>query len=417
MKRVHRHLSYASWRLLTFRRLFLPSTDPIRPTRAPRREISTARSQRPPENAAQESSAPHDETIETTGPNPERPSSLLPQSPLLTHPRVVDPEKHQNRKRRPTTADTDDLRKNPWAMALTSPVRMCAATKARVPAEFMSDWGFIQPKGTEELWFSPLGLMRYELASVKKSKQAAGGTEEDQAQVQMQQAMQQKETRRPLMLRLVDRIPLLRQLNGFLVKGEFQRSRSPVVRLFPPKWRYPHGPITAKEEKRVIWKNDMPDFVLARIRAMAMRKLTRAARLHKHVGASNGVWTAVEMGVSSDAEGDLVEGLKRLEPFERMGTGGVLVIGSEARNPASYQQSPPSSSQSVFPEYVTLPQTQSKVPVFDLSMLFSNAEQEELRGSYPHFQGAAVFFRPDDTVTVQTMLGLWKLKSSLRELP
>lgn len=299
-------------------------------------------------------------------------------------------------------------------MALTSPVRLCAATKARVPAEFMSHWGFIRPKDTEELWFSPLGLMRYELNSVARSKQAAGGAEEDQAQTQMQ-AMQQ--TGRPLMLRIIDRIPLLRLLNGFLVKGEFQRSRSPVVRLLPPKWRYPHGAITAKEEKRVIWKDDMPDFVLRRIRAMAMRKLTRAARLHKHVGASNGVWTAVEMGVSSDAEGDLVEGLKRLKPFERMGTGGVLVIGSEARNPASYQQSPPSSSQSVFPEYVTLPQTQSKVPVFDLSMLFSNAEQEELRSSYPHFQGTAVFFRPDDTVTVQTMLGLWKLKSSLRELP
>ena len=162
----------------------------------------------------------------------------------------------------------------------------------------------------------------------------------------------------------------------------------------------------------------MPEFLLGRMRKMVMLKLTRAARLHKQIGAPNGVWTAVEMGSSGQAEGDLVEGLKQLGLFERMGTGGVLVMGPRERDPsASDQDSPPSSSQSVFPEFVTLPQTQSKVPVFDISVLFSEAEQEELRKSYPHFQGSAIFFRPDDTVTVQTMLALWKLKSALRELP
>lgn len=305
---------------------------------------------------------------------------------------------------------------------------MCSATKVRLPAEFLDEWGFIQRKDSEALWFSPTGLMKPELASAGSKHHGGGeggiGKMEEDSQAQPQPQAQatptnrQKETHRPLMLRMADRIPLIRLLNGLMgSKGVMKKARSPVVRLFPTKWKYPIGPMTSKEEKSVVWRQDMPDFLLERMRNVVMEHVTRAARRHEQIGLPNGVWTAVEMGNTGDAEGDLMEGLTRLEPFGRMGSGGVLVMNSGRDPSQDNPDSPPSSSQSVFPEFVTLPQTQSIVPVFDITVLFSKAEQEELRNSYSHFQGTALFLRPDDTATVKAMLALWKLKRALRELP
>src|SRR5436190_20827977 len=62
-------------------------------------------------------------------------SKSLVQSPLF----IRAENGPKQRKRRPTKEDDDRLRRNPWAMALASPVRKCSATGARMPAEFLGE--------------------------------------------------------------------------------------------------------------------------------------------------------------------------------------------------------------------------------------------------------------------------------------
>lgn len=104
-------------------------------------------------------------------------SSALPRSPLhLKHTSFVS--KARKPKAR-AIAGEEELRHNPWARILSSPVRMCNATMARLPEKLLVPWGLMKVKDEEvktkgaqrltkaqkkkgfaegKLWFLPLGL-------------------------------------------------------------------------------------------------------------------------------------------------------------------------------------------------------------------------------------------------------------------
>lgn len=218
-----------------------------------------------------------------------------------------------------------------------------------------------------------------------------------------------------LVLRLVDRLPLLRRMTAAMYGHAPGRKISPITRIFPFRWKHPHGPLTSNEEKQVIWREDMPEFVLRQMRRSVVKQLKRASDMYKRKDDPGGVWRAIEMDGCS--EPSVIEGVKRLEPIERMGSGAVLFLGSpqEDVDMAGAAGSEPSESvgrtlaSTALPEYLTVPHTGSKVPVFDLARLLSPADLEELRAIHPRFQSSALFFRPDDSATVETMLILWKL--------
>ncbi|KAE8148664.1 hypothetical protein BDV25DRAFT_157885 [Aspergillus avenaceus] len=284
---------------------------------------------------------------------------------------------------------------------------------------------------------------------------------------------------------MVDRLPLVRQLTKRAAPAGVGR-KSPVVRLFPQRWKYPNGPYTGREEKMIVWRNDMPEFMLARLRSEAIKLIKSASDAFKRSDVPNGVWTSVDMEEYSEAALD--EGLDYLEPIAHMGRGAVLVLGErqpdhdvkaesqgsstdialqesdveevesgsqdsstdkplqeggsveavpESQDPSTdteLQEGSPEEARSelqdtevnldstdavcvsdALPEYVTLPQTQSKVPVFELLELFSDEEMDELRSYHPRFNSPALFFRPTDKLTVNTMLALWKLKGYIRQ--
>lgn len=415
MQCAHRHTSYATWRLHALSQLFNPARLPTRPFTTTAPQHSTTLPQNDPTNLARQEEA-------NPTPKPTSPSTSLPKSPLLTHPRIINNTAPKLRKLKPTPEDKEaaDLRKNPWAMALISPLRMCSATKMRIPRAFMGDWGFVKQKGREELWFEPVGLLPGELEGTKKGEKKQGeGGEEGGETVNADPGPgsnsisafprpphpfpSQQGNKGQLLLRIVDRFPVLKLLTGRFAKGGYRTIKSPIIRIFPSKWKAPHGPLTAKEESRIIWRSDMPEFFLKALRRRVLKKVLRVAWYHPDVGEGSRVWRAVAMG-EKEEEGGLVGGLGRLDAgIESMGTSGVLVIGSKG------------VGQGQVPDFVTLPQTGSKVPVFDLRVLFSDAEREELM-AVPAFRNQALLLRPDDWVSLKAMLGLWKLKNALREL-
>ncbi|KAL5360015.1 hypothetical protein BJX96DRAFT_174897 [Aspergillus floccosus] len=416
---LHGRVPYASWRLRVFRQLFTPSLSSTVARISSRRTISISTAAPSQTSTLQQGSHEDASNTRTRGTKPSalsqndeqtlRPSQLLPQSPLLSR-----PHPHLAKKRKKSIATHKDLyalRQNPWAMALASPPRMCAITGTRLPRAFLGDWGMVRrPDSKEGLWFMPVGAMKDELELPSPHKPRS---EKDTPR--SEHGMFRNRSFHYLVLRIVDRLPLLRSLTAALTGHAPGRKVSPIVRVLPFRWKHPHGPITAHEEKQMIWREDMPDFVLARMRASVVKQIKRVSDRYKRTNVANGVWTTMNMDRVSETP--LLEGLKSLEPFARMETGAVIVLGSsqvreDAGAGAELETS--SSSEDTLPEFIELPQTKSKVPVFDLRRLLSRGDLDEVRNYHPRFRSPALYFRPDESRTIEAMLALWKLQGLVR---
>ena len=372
MECFHRRIPYASWRLQVFRRLFKPSSGSNGSTTSPHREVSTSNSPRQ-QNTLDDNEASL------------RPSQLLPQSPLAKQ------SNEKKRKRKPTHEDLHELSRNPWAVALASPLRMCTVTRTRVPAAFMSQWGMLQRlDDPEKLWLMPVGLLKEEL-SLRKTKEA-------QQARQTTAPSHDNQALHSLKLRIIDRLPLLKHLNTPFARATGGK-KSAISKLIPHRWKPPFGPMTVREERMMVWRQDMPSFVLGQMRKDVMRKLKRAIHADQEGDTTRRVWSVVE--VTGQSGEDLTAALNNVEAIEGMGSGAVLVLGRQADAPR-------------FPSYVTLPQVKSKVPVFDLSVLLPDSDVEQLRDLDPRFRGTALFFKADDSVTVDALLALWKLQGFIR---
>lgn len=241
----------------------------------------------------------------------------------------------------------------------------------------------------EKLWIMPVGLLKDELSRTLKGPLNF------------------------LKLRIVDRLPLLKQLTKPLSRSTGGK-KSPLVKLVPQRWKHPFGPMTSREDRLLVWRGDMPDFVFGRLRKDALKKLKRAGDEHGQGKDDNSrVWSIV--GLDGESGEALVEALKGIETVERMSFGAVLVMGQASQTDSQYREiEGPQKLVSSFPDYVTLPQIQSKVPVFDLSVLLSESDMRDLRAHDQRFQSTALFLRPDDSTSVDAVLALWKLKGFIR---
>lgn len=337
------------------------------------------------------------------------PSQLLPQSPLLTKPRNQTKE----RKRPPTKEDVDRLRRNPWAVALASPPRYCIATGTRLPKAFLGDYGLVRPSEEDEsLWFMPVGLLKDELktAASKTQKPVEIALEEE---INSSVTGPKPDPLRIPSIRIVDRLRLLKEATRlFLVDRVSRRKKSAVGSIIPFRWRHPHGPLNNRSEKNLIWREDMPEFVLENMRKEVLKELEKVCRQNPNINTADGVWTA--FGLPGNSETALINGLKELPDIKNMESGGVLIMGTDhGKEQAVNNISPASSSGpfvSHFPDYITLPLHGTKVPVFDLSVLLSEEDLDELRKLHPRFQESALYFRPGGTTPVEPMLALWRLK-------
>lgn len=416
MEYASHRVSLSIWRIRIYRKLLATS----------RQSHITHRSFL---NSAQpdDEASPKTETKVNSDTTPIPPSQRLPQSPVLTQ---VRSGPFKIRKKHPTKEDEHRLAKNPWAVALASPIRMCSATGARIPRDLMGEWGLVKNPKTERNHMLPVGLLEDLLARktpAPSSSPAPKTADQDQAQAPNTATTEQGEgpfgsgskvkpvrdekPMRRLILRMVNRLPLLRMLA--LPLSKVSNKKPVVARLLPFRWKHPNGPITAREEKTLVWTEDMPEFVLRHMRRHVVRKLERTRKIHRHLGAAKGVWGVLDLHEYTDVA--LVEALGRLEPVEREECGAVIFLGplKDARETGDG----PFEGGS-FSEDVTHPRTRSKIPVFDLSVLLSEADMEILRGTRaPHFKNTALLFIPDDRVSIETMLSLWKLKRFLAEDP
>ncbi|KAJ5119052.1 hypothetical protein N7476_011405 [Penicillium atrosanguineum] len=380
MECASHRLSLATWRLRTFRQLVATSHQP----HIARRSISTSPRHEAPETKAD---------TETNIP----PSQRLPQSPLVTNMRTGPEKQH---KRLPNKADLEPLSKNPWAVALASPPRMCILTGARIPRDILGQWGLVKKPNADLNYMLPVGLLQDSLARKSTPVQtsdpdkATGETESSITPVR------NEKLGRTLFLRMVDRLSFLRIITPIFVRSAGKKPA--ITKMVPYRWKHPHGPITAKEEKNMTWMKDMPEYVLMHMRRDVARKLD-AAREKWGLGGEDGVWSALDVQEISDA--GIVDALGRLGSIERAECGAVILH-------------PRGEVESGSLDEVVHPQTQKKIPVFDLSKLLGESDLERLRQTEAaHYQQVALFFRPEDPSSIKAMLSLWKLKQFLVEDP
>lgn len=242
--------------------------------------------------------------------------------------------------------------------------------------------------------------------------------------------------------RIVDRLLVIKEITKQLVRSN--SVKKPLAgRLIPNRWKTAlNGPLSPEDEGLLTWREDMPDLLLRRWRDMVLKSLEEACLFCVPSNATRKVWSIVPLdGGDCYSEAALVEALGRLEAIEGMARGVVLVVGPRAKiNRSRYYKdtggkepklkreaeiSPEELSSvpteergvdalisSTLPDFVTLPQTRSKVPVFDLSALLSDADLDALGMCHWRFTETALFLRPDEPYTVDAVLALWRLKGS-----
>ncbi|CAI7564653.1 unnamed protein product [Penicillium palitans] len=381
MECVGTRIPYTKWRLSAFRQLLATSQ-----AQAASRGMSTSR------QADQLNEITLETKTDNSNPNSVPPSQRLPQSPLLTRLRSGT---EKNRKRRPTTQEEADLLKNPWALMLASP----AHKLHMMPVGLLQD--SLQSNKTKKLSSSPEPTISGQQETPDLEKQ---GQEEDPLDTSPIPTSPDKQTGRQLVLRIAEILPLIQSISAPLSKKGGKRP--PIMRLLPFRWKHPQGPVTAHEEKRIVWSEDTPEFMLRRMRDVVVKKLGAVLEKYKRVGTSNGVWRALDLPEYSDAA--LKEALGSLERFDRMECGGVLLLGSKNSATAGHTSQSSGSLDSV-----ALAQTGSKVPVFDLSVLFSESDMNKLRESHGQLQHTALFFRPEEQLGIDAMMSLWKIKRLL----
>ena len=403
------HLSYASWRLEVFRKLFLSNNSTPGLYRLKRRQqFSTSRrynalDERTPSNhgsADQQQTSENTKTSESKTNHDNvtaaRPSDLLPKSPFLN---TVRDGSQKERKRRPTKENLDRLRSNPYALALATPPRQCIFTGYRQPTFFLANMGVVRrPPAPKEsftrLWWTPVDLYKDELLrNITPSEEAVkrGFTRGNPVT-------------NPLNVRLARvsyRSLLLHEMSAVLTPSTGKYKRHLSKKLLSPRWRSKRSPLSQQDMKALVWRQDMTSFVLKGLRKEAAKALQNAAPPDEETGRN--VW-AVVLGAQEEVSTQkIVEGLEKVS-MENMQTGAVLVLGHGNTTPET------EFPKSALPDYVTLPQTGSKVPIYDLGVLLSEANRQSLRDAHHLFREQVLFFRPTRPKTLQVSLALWRLK-------
>lgn len=319
------------------------------------------------------------------------------------------------RKRRAEPEDISELKKNPWAVALASPVRMCVVTGTRLPRRLMGIYGLVKRPDTEQSYLLPRDLLKDSIQkrwaegeSATPESVADVDTDVDAGEVESENvspliARDKKLAQRPT-LRIVTLAPLVKAATPYLAT---RKGRKPgVAKLIPYRWKHPLGPINAEELKNCIWRPDMPEYLLRHMRKDVGKRIMRVSE--ELETEPDLVWKALDMDEYSGIA--LQAALGGLDPLENEACGAVLLFGPEAWQ---------ATEQSHCTATVLHPRTQTRIPIFDLSTLLSKSELEMLRGTpSSHLQSKALFFRPNGSrESMDLMLYLWKLQRFLAQDP
>lgn len=486
----YRHLSYASFRLHAYCRIFLSAVDApnsriyrrtfsfceTRPNRSPH-------STDPPEPSAESANSSlhaqasdslpldrtftsdpqsHNDHAERSRPaQPETFSEASTEAPetenrlsenLIRSPVQIRRARGAARRETrapPPSSTQNDLKHNPWAAILASPPRSCALTGARSPRELLIDFGLVRHPESSSLWVMPTQLLEGDLQGLENPKPSSSvGHEENES-----------------VLRKAP--PLTRVTGASSVFGLPDLKKPSIIpRLFRHHLKHPVGPLSKNHLQNMVWRQDMTDFVLQMLRRYATNWLKKSS-VNDGRTVTPRAWKVLDTCRNPTVQ-QLEDGLKRLGDLENMSWGAILVLDPKSEQLGEMTESAGAAavpgestasgieevrdthsnlhsgqqgeiaesadttavpdenassdigafqgthsaetSEPSLPDFAQLPDHASKVPIFDLRGLLSEANLDELRSCHPLFQQNALFFRPFKNITEKPLVALWKVK-------
>lgn len=283
-------------------------------------------------------------------------------------------------------------------MALASPLRVCGATARRIPKAFLTDLSLVRQiddssgegSGQERkhsMWWVPTEVLKEKLPTLFSELSSPG-------------------QQRPPVRRLLTRALLMKYMPEAVRSPS--RKKIQAASIVPSEWKIRMRRSELVEVAHLNWPPGLSKMVLGHLGKQVVDTLQEAYRIERLKKGEQlfDQWRTLQVSEDLDVP-SLIEGLRRIVDMPDMGTGGLIVMGDDPAFDAVQNDAYAAGS---LPDYLTLPQTQSSVPVFDLRSLLSPSHRQELRESIPRFREKALFFRADGLKSVKAMLALWELK-------
>ncbi|GKT94920.1 esterase-like protein [Colletotrichum tofieldiae] len=292
------------------------------------------------------------------------------------------------------------LEANPYALALSTPVRFCPVSQTHLPKYFLQELKPIQNPETNGYWWTPgdLDVLYAAKEWERDDEPSVEGDPPEPPDPARSPVAQQKATekllRRSPASYVLARKPLLQSLSG-------TRKKTP----HGEKWRSllskRQGSFAQNFGERQVWREDMDDFVLENMRRNVMKYLVYFAELR--------------------AGEDRRSYLLRLGSWEKVATipqRGCLLWYQSENGPRKQDAGAESGGDTMaleqFATYdVPKAKYEKKLPVYDLRRLLGEEYLAKLR-EIPMFRDSSLFLlRKQRSIPLQ--LYLWKLQAYMAE--
>jgi len=334
----------------------------------------------------------------------------LPASPLMDPETIAAKNKYHEKKASPSKTPESmqqQLAKNPYALALATPLRKCQLTKINLPRYFLQDFTLMSHPVTKEPWFAPRSLTaKYGNPDPWEQKDLEPEDKERLDLGDAIQAQSELQANTPTLGIASYTIANLNIIQSMQEKEGYLRTKSSRAARYNGS-RFPNEIHTRFMSERVYrvpalmkiyeqsgWRQDMADSVLELMRRRMVEALTHVVKMKgiylvgchswddalakKQFGAY--LWTGGK---------DLVEGNASPSEFA------TLDITRKATDGA--------------------PKTQ-KIPVHNLRTLLGDEKLNKLRATFPSgiFEREVIAIKRK-RMTVDLQMRLWKLQGYLAQ--
>ena len=329
----------------------------------------------------------------------------LPLSPLMDPAVIAAKQKHHLPKpfpsKNPTTFQ-QKLSKNPYALALATPVRQCKATHITIPKFFLQDFGLMAHPQTGRPWYVPRDLTsKYSMVHEEEDNSEEAQSSDSSTPVSssaepVQGDSQPSERSKPILLKHTrklgpGRYTLARKslIAGFQYKNSGYTHKWEV---FPSQKQRTIKPIM-RVLREAIWRSDMDSFILELMRRRIVGGLVYVARKN-----------SMYIVPCSDWE----DGKAKKQVGVMLWTGRKLIEGGTVAEDGVQEHfhGPP--------ELSTLEVRGHKVPVHNLRMLLGKEHLQTLKDKCSSFESEVVVLKKR-RVTMDIQLRLWKLQGYLAQ--
>ncbi|WDK23147.1 hypothetical protein CGRA01v4_14438 [Colletotrichum graminicola] len=299
------------------------------------------------------------------------------------------------------------LEANPYALALSTPIRLCPITYVRLPKYFLQEFKAIENPETRSFWWTPgdLDVMyaakEWERDDEPHEDDVPSGPQNSTDTPVAQQKATEKLLKQSPACYVLARRPFLKSMSGTKKKAPHgEKWRTMLSRR--------EGSLAQRIAKRQVWREDMDDFVLDNMRRNVMKYLVyfaelRAGQDHRSYLLRLGSW---DRAATIPQRGCLLWYYAENGP-KRQGA----AVGPDGGDNAAAAVA---TALEPFSTYdVPKAKYERKLPVYDLRWLLGEDHLAKLR-EIPMFRDSSLFLlRKQRSIPLQ--LYLWKLQAYMAE--